>query len=367
MQEHVRVRLLTTTLCVQMSDASEVSTERDAVKARSSRRRRRRKFAVVFFIGLVILALVATGSVYFYANRIVGQVDRIPDAFEIPDAQRPADESTGDLNILLAGSDARASGASASEWAPGASRTDAIMLLHIDADRESAQFISIPRDSWVTIPGVGKDKINAAFSLGGPSLYVSTVEKLTGVRIDHLALVDFKGFEQITDALGGVDITVAESGCGERAGRQSMDGAEALRYVRQRSCLARGDFDRVQRQQRFLRSILRQTMAGGVFRSPGELNGVLNAMTRNLSVDGDWARGDMLRLAYRLRGLRPDDMTFLTAPLAEQPTGRESGASVVYLDPHDGRRLWRAVRRDDVGTYLAQDGSRADVLQTETG
>src|SRR5699024_4791673 len=205
-----------------------------------------------------------------YSRHIVGQVERIPDVFAIPEAERPASGSKEDLNILLAGSDVRAPGGTTGEaaesgWAPGAGRSDAIMILHIDADRESAYLVSIPRDSWVTIPGEGKNKINAAFSLGGPALYVKTIEKLTGIRIDHLAMIDFEGFKQLTDALGGVTIDIADSGCGRDAGTYDMNGAEALEYVRQRKCLEGGDFDRVKRQQNFLRQLMGKTLSGGTF------------------------------------------------------------------------------------------------------
>lgn len=344
------------------------STE-EAPRRVHKRRHRGRRFALVFFAVLLVVVLVGAGGLYMYSRHIVGQVGRIPDVFAIPDTQRPAGGAKDDLNILLAGSDTRAAGkttgedADPSDWAPGAGRSDAIMILHINADKKSAYVVSIPRDSWVTIPGEGKNKINAAFSLGGPSLYVKTIESLTGIRIDHLAMIDFEGFEQLTNALGGVNIDVGAGGhCTEAVGPQKMNGAEALEYVRQRKCLQGGDFDRVKRQQNFLRQLMGKTLSGGTFKSPGKLNGVLNAVTRNLSVDEEWSTGDMRGLALSLRGLRSSDVKFMTAPLGDPATGREGAASVVYLDKAACDELWRAYRTDDVGTYLATHEGGADVL-----
>lgn len=344
-------------------DASPGPVEAPAPK----RRHRGRRFALIFFTGLVVIALVAGGGLYFYSRHIVGQVGRVPDVFKIPEAERASGGAKGDLNILLAGSDVRAEGgttgkvASGKEWAVGASRSDAIMVLHVNAARDAAHVVSIPRDSWVTIPGKGKNKINAAFSLGGPSLYVKTVEKLTGVRIDHLAVIDFRGFQQLTNALGGVKIEIPEEACGYDVGRYAMDGKEALEYVRQRKCLADGDFGRVKRQQNFLRTLLGQTLAGGTFKSPRKVNGVLNAVTKNLSVDEQWSGGDMRKLAISLRNVRSSDIQFMTVPIGDPATGREGAASVVYLDRAKGDDLWEAVRKDDVGTYLATTQG-ADVL-----
>src|SRR5690606_11587247 len=117
------------------------------------------------------------------------------------------------INILLAGSDARTDGRGTTgagkgdAWKRGGQRSDTIMILHITGDRKSAYLISVPRDSWVNIPGRGMNKINAAYSFGGPPLYIQTIEELTGLRMDHLAVIDWTGFQALTDALGGVEMT----------------------------------------------------------------------------------------------------------------------------------------------------------------
>ena len=119
----------------------------------------------------------------------------------------PRAEEAGRLWTLFTSSTA----GDPTQWEAGAQRTDAIMLVHLAADRKSAAAISIPRDSWVPIPGYGEAKINAAFSYGGPALMIRTVEDLTGVRIDHFAVTDFESFEALTDSLDGVEITVPDA------------------------------------------------------------------------------------------------------------------------------------------------------------
>src|SRR6185437_9099672 len=128
----------------------------------------------------------------------------------------------------------------------GQGRTDAIMLLHIAGDRRSATVVSIPRDSWVDIPGQGKKKINAAYAIGGPALLVRTIEQLTQIRIDHFAIIDFYGFKSIINAIGGVDVNVARTTTDVfhdtlHKGVNHLNGQQALNYVRERHNLPGGD------------------------------------------------------------------------------------------------------------------------------
>jgi LCP family protein required for cell wall assembly len=337
----------------------------DASQPRTHRLRR----VLLLLVGAFVLLLAcAVGGIYYLTNQLGNEVDRIPGVFAgLDEAQRPAKPLTGPgadaVNILVAGSDTRSAaqttgtGAVGAEWAPGAQRSDTIMLVHIDGDREQASVISIPRDSWVNIPGFGMNKINAAFSLGGPSLYVATIELLTGVRIDHLAVIDLQGFANLTDALGGVTVdiprTVSDPSTGMvwHAGVQKLDGDQALLYVRQRYGLPGGDFDRIKRQQYFLRQLMLQTLSAGTLANPFKFHSALSAVATNLSVDDEFSNGEMRSLAFSLRNLRLGDVDFLTVPL--NGTGRRGAASVVLLNKRADASLFKAVRIDDVGTWLA--------------
>jgi LCP family protein required for cell wall assembly len=240
-------------------------------------------------------------------------------------------------------------------------RADTIMLVHLPADRQRVYVISFPRDSWVRIPGHGKAKINAAFSFGGPPLLISTVERLTRARIEHFAIVDFAGFESMTDALGGVDVRVAETVRDPArkvvwpAGTHHLDGAQALDFVRQRYNLPGGDFDRIKRQHAFLKALAGGAVAKDTLTNPLKLNAFLEATTRAMSVDETLTLPELRSLAVQFRAVRRDDVVFMTAPVAGTGT-EDGGQSVVYLDRARSRPLYRALRSDAVDRYVTAAG-----------
>ncbi|MDQ3416408.1 MAG: LCP family protein [Actinomycetota bacterium] len=237
------------------------------------------------------------------------------------------------------------------------------MVLHLTADRKQAYVVSIPRDSYIRLyDETGQprrmDKANAAFSLSGPTAYLATVENLTGLRMQHLAVVDWAGFEDIANALGGVEVyvppsTVLDKSGAIKPGRQVLNGEQALRYVRTRYTLRSGDFGRIDRQQNFIRSLMRKLLDRGTLTNPFTLAPTLDAVARSLTVDESLDTGTMRNLALPSRGIRPADVTFVTAPFDRfDRTG--SGAS--RLDPAQSRQLWRAVGDDDIESYLSRHG-----------
>ena len=317
-----------------------------------SRRGRRILIGVVSV--LLVIVLGAGGTAWWMLDRVSGSIERIPDAFSIPEEQRPTPAEDGSLNILLAGLDGEDS---ADEFERGAARTDAIMVLHITAGRDDAYLISIPRDTWIPIPDHGENKINAAYSLGGPSLYVQTIEQLAGLRMDHLAVIDWSGFRALTDALGGVELefdttVVTADDTTYQPGVHVLDGNEALQYVRERKALPGGDFDRIKRQQNFLRALMGQLLSDETMSSPGKLWDVAGTIGRAAKVDEDLSATDMVGLGTSLRGLRSDDLTFLTVPTLG--TGWAGSASIVVYDQENADLLWDAVRADDVEPFLAE-------------
>ena len=335
------------------------------------RRRRRLTRTLVVVAGcLLALAMVPLGAALYLEHRLSGNVTRIPGVFDglthRPD--RASGPAGGALNILVIGTDRRSDvpttgrDARAAEWLPGAQRSDALMLLHLDADRRGASLISIPRDTWVNVPGYGMNKVNAAFSLSGPSLAIQTVEYLTGVRIDHLAVVDWSGFEALIDAVGGIDVTVPETvvdsarGVTWEAGVHRLDGARALAYVGQRYGLARGDLDRVARQQVVLRTLMQESLHQEMRRDPRMLYGFLDIVTRHLSIDDGWSTRDLLELVVSMRDFRSAGLTYLTMPVSG--FGTERGQSVVYADRRASRALWGAVIADEVDAWAARHQRR---------
>ncbi|MGY1802937.1 LCP family protein [Blastococcus sp. SYSU D00922] len=323
------------------------------------RRPLRRVLISLGVLGLV-LALVAGGGLWFLTNRYAGNIDRVADVFSgLDEDSRPAPatpaEPAGDdpVTFLLVGSDTRA------ELEPGETpdgRSDAIMIARFTADRQHAQLISIPRDSWVDIPGHGMNKINASYAFGGPTLLIQTVEQLTQVRIDHYVTIDFDGLIQVTDDLGGVDVVVAETSTNGpytfEAGENHLNGEQARWYLAQRKGLPGGDFDRVRRQQQYLRSMFSKLFSSDTFTDPGRLDAALRAVTGATTVDDTLGNTDLLALAYSLRNVTPSSVEFFTAPVLG--TGMEGAASVVYLDAVTGERMWTYLRTDSLAQNAAE-------------
>lgn len=320
--------------------------------------RRRRALIIVFCVIGVVIAGVA-GTIGMLQQRIAAHVEYIEDPFATlehrPDAAEPAAGSSAPMNILVIGSDSRISAGDPDAWAYGAQRTDAIMLVHISGDRRTVQVMSIPRDSWVPIPGHGTAKINAAYSWGGPALMIETVEQLTGVRIDHVAIADFESFATLTDELGGVEITLPEGlegrGVELGPGTHVLDGEEALVYVRQRYSLPRGDFDRVERQQNWMRAIMRAAFDRDVLTNPLRLTRFLETAAGAVAVDSDFTVSAMRDLALSLRNLRPGDVVFMTVPVTGTGTSPD-GQSIVNLDRTEFDDLMAAVADDDAAAYM---------------
>jgi LCP family protein required for cell wall assembly len=336
------------------------------------RRRRWRRVLVVTVVMLFSLVLLAAGGLYFLSDRLAGNVVRIPSVFVgLDPAERPAKPSgpAGQAEtFLLAGSDSLAeeptTGSDARDPAfePGAQRSDVIMLVRVNAARTAAVIVSIPRDSWVPVPGHGMAKVNAAYSYGGPPLLVRTVEAMTDVRVDHFATIDFAGFRAMVDAVGGIDVTVPErTTFGEivfEPGPNHLDGQRALAYVRQRAGLPEGDLSRVQRQQNALRALLTKAVSGGLLSNPGRLYDLLDAVSRSVGVDDTLSNDGLRALAFGLRNLNTSSVTFLTSPVAG--LGREGAQSVVHLDPRRSALLWHALDHDRIAEYLRDNAG--DVL-----
>jgi LCP family protein required for cell wall assembly len=229
-------------------------------------------------------------------------------------------------------------------------------LAHLPKERSSAQLISIPRDTWVHVPPGnngrgGRDaKINAAYAWGGIPLMVQAVERFTGVRIDNVAVIDFAGFEQIIDALGGVELDIEQSFTSIHEphrrfskGRQHVNGAAALDYARERYAFADGDFARIRHQQQVIKAIVDKAASRGLLTNPGRLNAFVRASADAVSVDETFS---VFNMGTEVRHLRSGNLTFLTSP--SKGTGRIGKESVVLADTEKAKALYAAVRRDAV-------------------
>jgi LCP family protein required for cell wall assembly len=328
----------------------------------AARRGLRRRVLIGSLVVLLVLVGGSAAGASLYARSIDKSVVRIEAFDQVPAQQRPqkAPAAGAAMNILILGSDTR------DPDSVGGSRSDTIIVLHLPKKRTTAQLISIPRDTWVHVPkspdnkhGDVTAKINAAFAWGGPALTVQTVEAYTGVRIDHVVMVDFAGFKEIVDALGGVTIDVEKSFTSRQSlqanhirrfeeGTQQMDGAAALDYARDRYSFPDGDFARIRHQQQVIRAILNKASSGGILTNPARLNAFLHATADTVAVDDTL---DILGMATDLRHLRGQNLAFYTSP--SSGTGMVGSQSVVFPDRAKAKALFDAVRADDVAKIAA--------------
>lgn len=308
---------------------------------------------------LSLVVLAASGVLWSLNDYAMNNVERVS-AFRGLD-DRPA--GSGGVNILLAGSDRRANLSPEIREklhvgrSPGR-RSDTMILAHISPGEGRATLVSLPRDWYVTIPAHGsdervpeqRDKLNAAYALGGASLTVATVEENTGIRIDHYIEASFLGFVKVVNALGGVPLCVPRpiddpaSGLTLPAGKSHLGGVQSLKYVRARKTLGDGsDLDRITRQQKFLAAMLQRALSTGTLLNPTKFSRFLNASLDAVAMDREFSAGALRGLAMTVRNLDPARVTFVTVPIADPGVSTDAG-SVAVADEEKARRLFDHIR-----------------------
>ncbi|MFH8404415.1 LCP family protein [Streptomyces sp. NPDC018019] len=354
---------------------------RNVRKGRDGRavRGRRRPLRTAGVIAVSLLVLIAAGAGWFYF-KLNGNITTF--GAEGVSPQRPA-EGAGGQNVLVIGSDSRAGGNSALGGGDGdVGRSDTAFLLHIYGDSKHAVAVSIPRDTLVDIPPCrlpsGKwtapqhnVMFNAAFSVGespkgNPACTQNTVEKLSGVRVDHTVVVDFEGFSKMTSAVGGVpvclpkdiyqgDLNPNRHSRGERIfakGPQTVSGQQALDYVRIRHGIGdNSDIGRIQRQQAFVGSLIKKVKDQGF--NPGTLLPLANAATQSMTVDPGLDSADkLLSFAMSLKDIDLHNTKFVTLPW------RYQGERVAIVHPA-ADALWADIKADRTldGTYAGGAGA----------
>ncbi|MBV9059230.1 MAG: LCP family protein [Pseudonocardiales bacterium] len=314
-------------------------------------RRRRRPGRILGLTCAIVVLAVLCAAVY--VDRSLQHVDALAD---YPGRLAP----TAGTNWLIVGSDSRAGLTPAQEArlttgdeaAAGGSRTDTIMLMHIPALLGGGQttLVSLPRDSSVPLAGYGRVKLNAAFSIGGPALLAQTVEKVTGVHIDHYAEIGFAGFADLVDDVGGVQMCPTEpindplAGLNIAAGCQMFDGPKALGYVRTRHS-PRGDLDRVVRQREFLGALIAQVTSPAVLINPFRMVPLGIDAPGTITVDNGDHVWNLARLGWAMRALSHDDAVTTTVPFSGFGTVSD-GSSAVLWDKQAAARLFNALAQD---------------------
>ncbi len=329
---------------------------------RGRARRRRWVWGTGLGVSLALVGAAAAGwAVYMKLEGNITPDEAAAAELARYEKDRPTALVKDALNILLIGSDSRA-GAENRRYGrdPGTERSDTVILLHLSAGRRSATAVSVPRDLMVDVPDCRRPdgarsapmftQFNAAFEVGGSACTIRTVEKLTDIRVDHHVVVDFEGFKEMVDAVDGVEVCLSAPIDDEDAhlhlpaGRVTLDGEQALGYVRARKSLGDGsDTGRIERQQRFLGALVNKVLGNDVLLNPVKLYPVLDAATSSLTTDPELAslRG-LYELVRGLRGVPTEGVQFLTVP-------RESYAGDVNRDqlaqPAAGE-LFERLRKD---------------------
>ncbi|GEL97648.1 LCP family protein [Cellulomonas terrae] len=257
--------------------------------------------------------------------------------------------NTPGTTYLLTGSDSRADGGIAQDGTEG-SRTDTILLLHVP-DSGPTALISLPRDTYVEIPGNGAAKLNAAFSWGQAPLLVQTVEGLTGLTVDHYAEIGMAGVEQIVDAVGGVnlchdaDVNDADSGMVWVAGCHDVDGTQALAFARMRKADLTGDVGRAERQRQLIGAVMGKVEPASLVLNPGKQVALIDAGTGALTVDDDAGIVDLAKLALAFKAANGEGGITGTPPIVSIDYRPGNGAgSTVLLDPDATPGFFAAIR-----------------------
>jgi len=311
-------------------------------------RQTRRQRVLLGLAGLMSLfTLVASGGAWVLTSYVSGSLGRVS-------AGTSGTPSSGPVNILIAGIDTRGGLTRRQELRLHvgdaiSSNSDTLMLVHIPASHDSIQVVSLPRDSWVSIPGHGMNKINAAYGIGGPPLMVRTVEQATGLQVNDYVEVNFLGFVKVVNAVGGVNVCLPfavddhYSGLRLSAGEHHVGGVTALSFVRDRHSFALSDLQRIKDQQQLLSSLFTEATAAGVLANPVRLHDVISSVASAVRVDSGF---DLARLADELRGIRPSDISFTTVPLASVNYQTPDGESAV---------LWNKARAAALFSWLKKD------------
>lgn len=324
---------------------------------RSRRRHSGRAMRVLGWLSVIMCAVLVVGSLSAYAafRELAGNITKHEVSLG---ADRPEDSNEA-VNILLIGSDTRAADGTQQYGAVEGARSDTVILLHMPPGHNKAMLVSFPRDSVVDIPSCEqsdgtmsqpmRDRLNTAFTVGGPACTWKTIESTTGIHIDHFVMVNFAGFKQTVNALGGVQICMQrpvndpKSGLNIPAGPTRIQGEQALAFVRLRNIGNHSDLERIQRQQQFLAGMVKKATSRGLLLQPSKMFNFLSAATNSLTMDSGFSLQQLQQLAMSARGIKPGDVDFVTVPV--EPSGDE--ATVLWKQP-EADQLFTAIKSKEV-------------------
>jgi LCP family protein required for cell wall assembly len=326
----------------QAEEARGPETERPP-----KRRHLLRRILLTTGISMVVLIGAVAGGAYLAVNHLAGSVHRIPNIAALDADQQLGAPSKG-MTVLLTDSGLE----------PGAdAQTGLIELLHLNPGQHSGAVVSIPADAVVPVAGHGRIELGETLQLGGPSLMIKTIERLTDVRINHYSVVDFAGLDKVVGAMHGVDVdvpfTTTSDGFTFPAGINRLNSADALAYARQPAV---SEIGREELQENLIRAIMDKIASRGFFRHFATNFRVLHAVTRAVSVDSNFSTSQLVSLALHLGFLKGRDGTFVDAPVVHG-SPLSGGTRPVHLNNRLSRELWSAIRHNAVAAFARQHPS----------
>ena len=315
-------------------------------------------------VGLCVLLLLLVGGLagggyllYRRYDKKVERADLLPDQPKEQQERTARNWSSGALNLLLLGSDSRAT-------EPGGTsqigeRSDTIMVVHIAKDRTKAAIISIPRDSFVEVPAAGswkggKNKINAAFAFGGAPLAAKTVQQLTGLPLDGAMIANFASIHELVEAVDGVNVCVpydVRSTFASKVwkrGCHQMDGDEAEEFMRQRYEVPGGDFGRMYNQQLVVKAVIAKVSKGDLLSNPMKFDNLMVTAASALTVD---KKLNLQDLAGAVKNIRPQNIKYATVPYTSASLKTFAGTAV-QLDAAKSKSMFTALRDDTIDQWL---------------
>lgn len=338
---------------------SPENTRRGRKRVRTRGRRIRR----AVLLSVLVLVIAAGGTAYWLYSRLDGNIKGVDINKALGD-DRPEKLPTSGQNLLVLGSDSRAGAENKALGGGGGvsgARSDTAMVVHVPEGRSRAVAVSIPRDTLVTRPectkadgstvdSANRVMFNSVYSQVGPACVVKTVEKISGVRIDHYLEINFAGFKDLVDAIGGVTVDVPQdihdksSGLDLTAGPHKLNGTESLSYVRTRHGIGDGsDLGRIGLQQQFLLALLSEVKSQNLLGSPANAYKIANSATKSLTTDEGLASlKSLTQFARSMNGVDPGSMETIMLPVAYDKIDPNR---VVAAQPQ-AKTLWKAIRED---------------------
>lgn len=313
---------------------------------------------VIIGVALLLVVAVAIGGLYIY--RLSSAFDDNRNVLDLDLGDDSADRTNdGVINMLLLGTDSRGEDRDLADVkGEDGERSDTMMFVHIPEDRSGIYVMSIMRDLWADVPGQGQGRINSALGAGGYPLVVDTVEEMLNTHIDHVAIIDFDGFSELTESLGGVYVDNPRAFSAGNSnptfypeGTIRLQGNDALRFVRERKAFPTGDYARVENQQRVVDAIIDRMLSSETMTNPQTVFNVVDGLVPYLTVDDGLDSRTIAGYAMDLRSMDSQDIEMFTIPTGD-PAVTTGGSQVLLQDEQMLELLRRSLKNENMEGFL---------------